>query len=109
MARSRAVDDREPGQIREEAALSEAVHAPRVSLAGAEPGGTSGASVSTTGARSAIRTMRVALATSEELPGLDPDDAPLLAALGDEAEPRIWSDPGADWSSYDAILIRSVW
>ncbi len=53
--------------------------------------------------------MRVALATSEELPGLDPDDAPLLAALGDEAEPAVWSDPALDWSSYDAVLIRSVW
>jgi hypothetical protein len=30
------VSDREPGQIREEAALSEAVHAPRTNLAGAE-------------------------------------------------------------------------
>ena len=36
MAGSRAVGDREPGQIREEAALSEAAHAPRTSLAGAE-------------------------------------------------------------------------
>jgi len=52
MARSRAVDAREPGQIREEAALSEAAHAPRVSLAGAEPGGTLEASVSKRGARS---------------------------------------------------------
>ena len=53
--------------------------------------------------------MRIALATSEELPGLDPDDAPLLAVLGDEAEPAIWSDPDVDWASYDAVLIRSVW
>jgi hypothetical protein len=36
MAGSRAVDAREPGQIREEAALSESVHAPRIGLAGAE-------------------------------------------------------------------------
>ena len=36
MAGSRAVSDREPGQIREEAALSEAVHAPRTNLAGAK-------------------------------------------------------------------------
>ena len=35
MARSRAMDAREPGQIREEAALSESVHAPRGNLAGA--------------------------------------------------------------------------
>ena len=109
MARSRAVDAREPGQVREEAALSEAAHAPRVSLAGAEPGGTLGASVSKRGARSTLFHMRVALATSEELPGLDPDDAPLLAALGDEAEPAVWSDPDVDWSAYDAVLIRSVW
>jgi len=51
----------------------------------------------------------IALATSEELPGLDSDDAPLRAALGDEAEPAVWSDPGVDWSAYDAVLIRSVW
>jgi hypothetical protein len=36
MAGSRAVSAREPGQIREEAALSEAGHASRTSLAGAE-------------------------------------------------------------------------
>ena len=36
MAGSRAVSAREPGQIREEAALSESAHAPRISLAGAE-------------------------------------------------------------------------
>src|SRR5258706_7408769 len=35
MARSRALDAREPGQIREEAALSGSAQAPRVSLAGA--------------------------------------------------------------------------
>jgi hypothetical protein len=36
MAGSRAVGDREPGQIREEAALSDIAHAPRISLAGAD-------------------------------------------------------------------------
>src|SRR3954451_18818875 len=36
MAGSRAVSAREPGQIREEAALSDTAHAPRTSLAGAE-------------------------------------------------------------------------
>jgi glutathione synthase/RimK-type ligase-like ATP-grasp enzyme len=53
--------------------------------------------------------MRIGLATSEELPGLDPDDAPLLEALGDDAEPAVWSDPAVDWTQYDAVLIRSVW
>jgi hypothetical protein len=36
MAGSRAMGAREPGQIREEAALSESVHAPRIGLAGAK-------------------------------------------------------------------------
>jgi glutathione synthase/RimK-type ligase-like ATP-grasp enzyme len=53
--------------------------------------------------------MRVALATAEDFPGLDPDDAPLLEALGDGAEPAVWSDPAIDWSAYDAVLIRSIW
>jgi glutathione synthase/RimK-type ligase-like ATP-grasp enzyme len=53
--------------------------------------------------------MRVALATCEWLPGLDPDDAPLLAELGEAAEPAVWSDPEVDWPSYDAVLIRSIW
>ena len=109
MARSRAVDAREPGQIREEAALSEAAHAPRVSLAGAQPGGTLEASVSKRGARSTLFGMRIALATCDWLPGLDPDDAPLRAALGDEAEPVIWSDEDVDWSAYDVVLVRTIW
>ena len=53
--------------------------------------------------------MRIALATSEDLPGLDPDDAPLRAALDGTAEPVVWSDPAVDWAAYDAVLIRSVW
>ena len=53
--------------------------------------------------------MRIGLATSEDFPGLDPDDAPLLEALGDDAEPAIWSDPAVDWTAYDVVLIRSVW
>jgi hypothetical protein len=36
MARSRAVGAREPGQVREEAALSDTAHAPRGSLTGVE-------------------------------------------------------------------------
>jgi glutathione synthase/RimK-type ligase-like ATP-grasp enzyme len=52
--------------------------------------------------------MRLALATCDWLPELDPDDAPLLEAL-DGAEPVVWSDPEVDWPAYDAVLIRSVW
>ena len=53
--------------------------------------------------------MRIGLATSEGLPALDTDDAPLLEALGDDAEPAVWSDPAVDWSAFDVVLIRSVW
>jgi glutathione synthase/RimK-type ligase-like ATP-grasp enzyme len=53
--------------------------------------------------------MHIGLATCDWLPGLDPDDAPLLAAFGDEAEPAVWSDPTVDWAAYDVVLIRSVW
>jgi glutathione synthase/RimK-type ligase-like ATP-grasp enzyme len=53
--------------------------------------------------------MRLALATCDWLPELDPDDAPLRAALGDSAEPVVWSDPKVDWSSYDVVLVRTIW
>jgi glutathione synthase/RimK-type ligase-like ATP-grasp enzyme len=53
--------------------------------------------------------MRLALATCDWLPELDPDDAPLRAALGDSAEPVIWSDPEVDWSAYDVVLVRTIW
>ena len=53
--------------------------------------------------------MRIALATCDWLPELDPDDAPLRAALGNGAEPVIWSDPDVDWSAYDVVLVRTIW
>ena len=53
--------------------------------------------------------MRLALATCDWLPELDPDDAGLRAALGHGAEPAVWSDPDVDWSAYDVVLIRSIW
>lgn len=54
----------------------------------------------------------VALATSAELPELDPDSKllmPCLAALGVDARPEVWTDPGVDWEGYDAVVVRSVW
>lgn len=54
----------------------------------------------------------IALATSEELPELDPDDAPLVAALAErglEPRPVVWSDPDVDWAAFDLCLVRSVW
>jgi glutathione synthase/RimK-type ligase-like ATP-grasp enzyme len=56
--------------------------------------------------------MKVALATSENFPNLSPDDADLageLRALGVDAAPVIWSNAAVDWSSYDAVIIRSCW
>jgi hypothetical protein len=51
----------------------------------------------------------IAIATADFLPNLDPDDAPLLAALEGRAEVKVWNDPDVDWASYDAVFIRSVW
>jgi hypothetical protein len=54
----------------------------------------------------------IALATSEELPDLDPDSQlllPELAERGIDAQPVVWSDPDVDWSSYEAIVVRSTW
>ncbi|GIJ00358.1 hypothetical protein CLV28_0087 [Sediminihabitans luteus] len=55
---------------------------------------------------------RVALATCSVLPRLDPDDAPLVGALdqrGVEAVPAVWDDPGVDWESFDAVVVRSTY
>ena len=56
--------------------------------------------------------MRIALATSEDLPDLTPDDQTLLRPLADRgftAEPAVWSDPNYPWQDCDAIVIRSCW
>ena len=55
MAGSRAASAREPGQIREEAALSDTARAPRTSLAGAEDRRARPKRVPETGARSAFK------------------------------------------------------
>ena len=55
--------------------------------------------------------MRIALATSEAWPDLDPDSAPLLAALraARRSRPAVWSDATVDWAAYDAVVLRSTW
>lgn len=56
--------------------------------------------------------IRLALATCENLPGIHPDDTDLAAALarlGVEPVACTWSDPGVDWASFDAVLIRTTW
>ena len=54
----------------------------------------------------------VGLVTYGKFPDLTDDDRPLvaaLAALGVEAAPVVWDKPGASWSAYRALVLRSVW
>jgi glutathione synthase/RimK-type ligase-like ATP-grasp enzyme len=56
--------------------------------------------------------LRIALANSADHAELHPHDLPLAAALrtaGLEPVAEVWTDPSVDWSSYDAVLLRSVW
>jgi len=56
--------------------------------------------------------MRIALPTCAKLPDWEVDDAPLHAALqsrGVEIVRPVWDDPGFDWSSCNACLIRTTW
>jgi glutathione synthase/RimK-type ligase-like ATP-grasp enzyme len=55
---------------------------------------------------------RVALATCSELPDLDEDDRPLVAALaehGIEALPAVWDDSSVDWHTFALVVVRSTW
>ncbi len=55
---------------------------------------------------------RVALATCAEVGDLDVEGrllAAALAAAGAAAEPAVWDDDGIDWSTYDAVVVRSTW
>lgn len=57
-------------------------------------------------------TYRLALATSAVIPGIHPDDAHLaicLERLGVKPTACIWNDPAVDWSSFDAVLMRTTW
>ncbi len=56
--------------------------------------------------------MHIALATSEELPHLSPDDQLLRAALetaGHVVSAAVWTDPTVDWASFDSVVVRSTW
>jgi glutathione synthase/RimK-type ligase-like ATP-grasp enzyme len=55
---------------------------------------------------------RVALVTCEEFSDLYEDDHLLVTALaeiGVSGVPAVWSRPDVDWSSFDALVIRSPW
>ena len=54
----------------------------------------------------------IALVTADEYPELEPDSQrllPALAARGIDARPVVWTDPDVDWSSFQAIVVRSPW
>lgn len=56
--------------------------------------------------------MRIAVATCSTVPSHEHDDLPLHAALrerGVSVEQPIWDDPAVEWSTYDAVLIRTTW
>lgn len=55
---------------------------------------------------------RVALVTSEALATLYEDDHLLVTALKDigiAGVPAVWSDASVDWTSYDALVMRTPW
>jgi len=55
---------------------------------------------------------RVALVTSSKYPDLTDDDRLLLRPLaerGIDAEAAIWDDPAHEWTSFDAVILRSCW
>ena len=54
----------------------------------------------------------LALATCATVPDWEVDDRPFHAALlerGIVAPQIVWDDPSADWSAFDAVLIRTTW
>jgi len=56
--------------------------------------------------------MRVAFATSYKNPDLTSDDKlalPALKELGIEVSAAIWDNPLVEWTSFDAVVIRSTW
>lgn len=55
---------------------------------------------------------RVALVTARDAWETDDDAEPLvdaLAGLGVHASAQIWDDDAVDWSSFDAVVLRSPW
>ena len=55
---------------------------------------------------------RVGLVTSDALADLYEDDRLLVGALADigiASAPAVWSDASVDWTSFDALVMRSPW
>ncbi len=58
------------------------------------------------------RPARLALATCAARAWIDPDDAHLAATLAQLGVPPtvcVWNDAQADWSTFDLVLIRTIW
>lgn len=56
--------------------------------------------------------MKIAIATCQNLPGWEIDDAPFQAALSAATinfELHAWDDPSVDWETFDACIIRTTW
>lgn len=56
--------------------------------------------------------MRLAVATSRDYSRFHVDDAELVHQLppsGMTPVPCIWNDPHVEWSSFDAVLVRTIW
>lgn len=54
----------------------------------------------------------VAIVTGEDAPDLTANGRAVLAALeerGFAAKPAVWNDSAIDWTTFDAVLIRSCW
>lgn len=55
---------------------------------------------------------QIAFVTSANFPGILGDEKPLvehLAGEGHSVTPLLWSDPMADWASFDLVVIRNCW
>jgi glutathione synthase/RimK-type ligase-like ATP-grasp enzyme len=58
------------------------------------------------------RELRLALATCATVPSWEIDDRPFHEALKARrisAAQAVWDDPSVDWSTFDAVLIRTTW
>lgn len=56
--------------------------------------------------------LKLAFATCAEIPSFYPDDKHVADVLGQRnvvVEPLVWDNPNVDWSTYDAVVIRSCW
>ena len=54
----------------------------------------------------------IAIATSAAYPGINPDDAHLIAsldALGVRTTVCVWNNPTLDWTQFNAVVFRSTW